>query len=138
MNGNGGELALAALRPFGVNEMFTLSGGHIFPFLDAAAKSDVAIYDVRHEQSATFAAEGVAKLTRRPGLAVLTAGPGITNGISAITTADFNGSPLIVLGGRAPANRWGAGRSRNSTTCRSCRASPSSRRRPRKRPASPS
>src|SRR6185503_4339978 len=53
--------------------------------------------------------EGWAKLTRRPGLAVLTAGPGITNGVSAITTAYFNGSPLVVLGGRAPQARWGAG-----------------------------
>jgi acetolactate synthase-1/2/3 large subunit len=67
------------------------------------------VVDTRHEQTATFAAEGWAKLTRRPGLAVLTAGPGITNGISAITTAHFNGSPLVVLGGRAPELRWGSG-----------------------------
>jgi acetolactate synthase-1/2/3 large subunit len=106
---HGGELALDALRPYGVNEMFTLSGGHIFPFYDAAVKQEVPIYDVRHEQTATFAAEGLAKLTRRPGLAVLTAGPGITNGVSAITTAYFNGSPLVVFGGRAPQARWGSG-----------------------------
>jgi acetolactate synthase-1/2/3 large subunit len=67
------------------------------------------IVDTRHEQSATFAAEAYAKLTRRPGLAALTAGPGVTNGISAVTSAHFNGSPLVVLGGRAPAARWGAG-----------------------------
>ena len=67
------------------------------------------IVDTRHEQSATFAAEAYAKLTRKPGLAVLTAGPGVTNGISAVTSAHFNGSPLVVLGGRAPAGRWGAG-----------------------------
>src|SRR5947209_4895076 len=89
--------------------MFTLSGGHIFPFYDAAVKQGVPIYDVRHEQTATFAAEGLAKLTRRPGVAVLTAGPGVTNGISAITTAMFNGSPLVVLAGRAPQGRWGSG-----------------------------
>ena len=108
--GHGGELALAALRPYGVDTLFTLSGGHIFPLYDAAVKAgDVRILDVRHEQTATFAAEGVAKLTRRPGVAVLTAGPGVTNGVSAVTTAMFNGSPLVVLGGRAPQARWGAG-----------------------------
>ena len=109
MQGHGGELALAALLPYGVNEIFTLSGGHIFPIYDACVKRDIAIYDVRHEQTATFAAEGLAKLTRRPGVAVLTAGPGVTNGVSAITTANFNGSPLVVIGGRAPHGRWGAG-----------------------------
>src|SRR5438270_13599646 len=51
----------------------------------------------------------MAKLTRRPGIAVLTAGPAVTNGVSATTTAHFNGSPLVVLGGRAPQYRWGAG-----------------------------
>ncbi|MEA3020064.1 MAG: hypothetical protein QOI47_1588, partial [Actinomycetota bacterium] len=68
IEGHGGELALAALAQFGVGEMFTLSGGHIFPFYDAAVKAgDVRIVDVRHEQTATFAAEGMAKLTRGPG-----------------------------------------------------------------------
>ena len=108
--GHGGDLALAALRPFGVDTLFTLSGGHVFPLYDAAVKDGgVRLLDVRHEQTATFAAEGVAKLTRRPGVAVLTAGPGVTNGVSAVTTASFNGSPLVVLGGRSPQARWGAG-----------------------------
>jgi acetolactate synthase-1/2/3 large subunit len=114
IEGHGGELALAALGAFGVRELFTLSGGHIFPFYDAVAvegrgTGEVRIVDVRHEQTATFAAEGMAKLTRRPGVAVLTAGPGVTNGVSAVTTAHFNGSPLVVLGGRAPQARWGSG-----------------------------
>jgi len=112
LTGHGGELALAALAGYGVREMFTLSGGHIFPFYDAAVKGnpgDWRIVDVRHEQTATFAAEGTAKLLRRPGVAVLTAGPGVTNGVSAVTSAWFNGSPLVVLGGRAPQARWGAG-----------------------------
>jgi acetolactate synthase-1/2/3 large subunit len=100
---------MAALSGYGVAEIFTLSGGHIFPFYDACVKQELAIYDTRHEQTATFAAEGMAKLTRRPGVAILTAGPGVTNGVSAMTTASFNGSPLVVLGGRAPQNRWGAG-----------------------------
>jgi acetolactate synthase-1/2/3 large subunit len=122
IEGHGGNLALAALRAFGVREMFTLSGGHVFPLYDAAHQSGaggqsgagagaapVRIFDVRHEQSAVFAAEAVAKLQRRPGLAVLTAGPGVTNGISALTSAHFNASPVLVIGGRAPAFRWGAG-----------------------------
>ena len=107
--GHAGELALAALEPFGVGEIFTLSGAHIFPLYDAAVKRDVPIWDVRHEQTATFAAEGLAKLTRRPALAALTAGPGVTNGVSAVTTAWFNGSPLVVIGGRAAQLGWGRG-----------------------------
>ena len=109
IEGHGGDLALATLRAYGVTEMFTLSGGHVFPIYDAAHKSGFGIYDVRHEQSAVFAAEAVAKLQRRPGLAVLTAGPGVTNGISGLTSAFFNASPVLVLGGRAPAFRWGSG-----------------------------
>jgi len=109
VTGHGGELALGVLSAAGVAEIFTLSGGHIFPFYDACVKANVPIYDVRHEQTATFAAEAMAKLTRRPGVAVLTAGPGVTNGVSAMTTAAFNGSPVVVLGGRAPQARWGAG-----------------------------
>jgi acetolactate synthase-1/2/3 large subunit len=109
IEGHGGELALATLRAYGVTEMFTLSGGHVFPLYDAAHKAGFPIYDVRHEQSAVFAAEAVAKLQRRPGLAVLTAGPGVTNGVSGMTSAFFNASPVLVLGGRAPAFRWGSG-----------------------------
>src|SRR5215468_12152490 len=109
VSGHGGQLALEALRVFGVTEMFTLSGGHVFPLYDAAQRTGTRIVDVRHEQSAVFAAEAVAKLQRRPGLAVLTAGPGVTNGISGVTSAWFNGAPVVVLGGRAPQFRWGAG-----------------------------
>ena len=107
--GHAGEQAVAALRQFGTDVMFTLNGGHIWPLYEAARNQGMRVVDTRHEQSATFAAEAYAKLTRRPGLAALTAGPGITNGISAVTSAWFNGSPLVVLGGRAPQGRWGAG-----------------------------
>ena len=111
LEGHGGALAVAAARRHGIEELFTLSGGHVFPLYDGAVKGDPPLHlvDVRHEQTAVFAAEGTAKLLRRPGLAVLTAGPGVTNGISAVTTAHFNGSPVLVLGGRAPTGRWGAG-----------------------------
>ena len=87
MDGHGGELLVSTLEGYGVKEIFTLSGGHIFSIYDGAVKAKWRIVDVRHEQTATWAAEGMAKLTRRPGVAVLTAGPGITNGVSAMTTA---------------------------------------------------
>src|SRR5215813_3046403 len=108
---HGGAHAVAAARLHGVSTMFTLSGGHVFPLYDAAVKADppMRLVDVRHEQTAVFAAEATARLTRAPGLAAVTAGPGVTNGISAVTTAWFNGSPVVVMGGRAPDYRWGAG-----------------------------
>ena len=111
LEGHGGGLAVTVAMQHGVEEMFTLSGAHVFPLYDGAVKADppMRLVDVRHEQTAVFAAEATAKLTRRPGLAVLTAGPGVTNGVSAVTTAYFNGSPVLVLGGRAPAGRWGTG-----------------------------
>src|SRR5258705_5558376 len=109
IEGHGGDLALATLRAYGVTEMFTLSGGHVFPMYDAAHKAGFPLYDVRHEQSAVFPAEAAAKLTRRPGLAVLTAGPAVTNGISGLTSAIFNASPLVLLGGRGPHFPSGAG-----------------------------
>jgi acetolactate synthase-1/2/3 large subunit len=108
---HGGGQAVAAAQRHGVTTMFTLSGGHVFPLYDGAVRADppMRLVDVRHEQTAVFAAEATARLTRQPGLAVLTAGPGVTNGISAITTAHFNGSPVVVLAGRAPDSRWGSG-----------------------------
>jgi acetolactate synthase I/II/III large subunit len=108
---HGGTLAVAAARAHGVSTMFTLSGGHVFPLYDGAVTADppMRLVDVRHEQTAVFAAEATARLTREPGLAVLTAGPGVTNGVSAVTTAYFNGSPVVVLAGRAPDYRWGSG-----------------------------
>ena len=109
IEGHGGDVAVGALRAAGVEEMFTLSGGHVFPVYDAAVKQEMRIIDVRHEQTAAFAAEGTAKLTRRPGLAVVTAGPGVTNSVSAVTSAWFTGVPLVVLGGRAPTVNWGRG-----------------------------
>ena len=116
ITGHSGELAVHVARTHGVETMFTLSGAHVFPMYDGAVKVNqegeppqMRLLDVRHEQTAAFAAEATGKLTRVPGLAVLTAGPGVTNGISAIAQAQFNGSPMVVVGGRAPANRWGTG-----------------------------
>ena len=106
-----GSLAVAALQDHGVHAMFTLSGAHIFPLYDAATSSEATMrmVDVRHEQTAVFAAEAMAKLTRRPGFAAVTAGPGVTNAVSAVAQAQASGVPMLVLGGRAPAWRWGTG-----------------------------
>jgi acetolactate synthase I/II/III large subunit len=111
VRGHGGAHAIAVARNYGVTTMFTLSGGHVFPLYDGAVQADqpVRLIDVRHEQTAVFAAEATARLTRSPGLAVVTAGPGVTNSLSAVVTAHYNGAPVVVLGGRAPDYRWGSG-----------------------------
>src|SRR6516162_1190388 len=111
ISGHGGTHAVAVAQRYGVTAMFTLSGGHVFPLYDAAVKADppVRLVDVRHEQTAVFAAEATARLTRTPGLAAVTAGPGVTNAVSAVTTAWLNGAPVVVLAGRAPDYRWGQG-----------------------------
>ena len=123
---NGGQHIVDAARAAGVSTLFTLSGAHIFPVYDAAvggregveaaggaraaeAGGALRLVDTRHEQTAAFAAEAMGKLTRTPGFAAVTAGPGVTNTVSAITSARFNGSPMVVLGGRSPAARWGQG-----------------------------
>jgi acetolactate synthase-1/2/3 large subunit len=105
----GGHLVARRLKAHGVTKLFTLSGGHLFSIYDGCREQGIDIVDVRHEQTAAFAAEGWAKVTRTPGVAALTAGPGVTNGMSAIASAQQNHSPMLVLGGRAPAMRWGQG-----------------------------
>lgn len=107
--GHGGRAVTLALKALGVDHIFTLTGGHIFPIFDGAQQDDLRLIDTRHEQSATFAAEGWARLTRSLGVAAVTAGPGVTNAMSAIAQAKFNGAPLLALAGRAPAFRWGQG-----------------------------
>src|SRR6058998_87940 len=102
---HGGKLIAKRLKAHGVSRIFTLSGGHIFPIYDGCRDEGIEIVDTRHEQTATFAAEGWAKATRQPGVCALTAGPGVTNGMSALGSALQNHSPMVVLGGRAPAMR---------------------------------
>ena len=127
VSGHGGHHVIAAAQAYGAQTLFTLSGAHVFPLYDAAiggtegyekagrdnatalAGGPMRLVDVRHEATAVFAAEGTAKLTRAPGFAAITAGPGVTNGISGITSAYFNGVPMVVVGGRAPEFRWGTG-----------------------------
>src|ERR1044071_8072572 len=106
---HGGRLIARRLKAHGVSKLFTLSGGHIFSIYDGCREEGIDIVDTRHEQTAAFAAEGWAKATRQPGVAALTAGPGVTNGMSAMASAHQNGSRMLVLGGRAPAMRWGQG-----------------------------
>ena len=104
-----GQLIARRLRASGIDTVFTLSGGHLFSIYDGCRSEGIRLIDTRHEQTATFAAEGWSKVTRVPGVAALTAGPGVTNGMSAMAAAQQNSSPLLVLGGRAPALRWGMG-----------------------------
>src|SRR5947209_18749776 len=106
---HGGRLVARRLKAHGVTKLFTLSGGHLFSIYDGCREEGIELIDTRHEQTAAFAAEGWAKVTRTPGVAALTAGPGVTNGMSALASASMNGSPVVVLGGRAPAMRWGQG-----------------------------
>src|ERR1700689_5406834 len=106
---HGGRLIARRLKAHGVSKLFTLSGGHLFSIYDGCRGEGVEVVDVRPEATAAFAAEGWAKVTREPGVCALTAGPGVTNGISAMASAQANHSPIVVLGGRAPALRWGQG-----------------------------
>jgi acetolactate synthase I/II/III large subunit len=106
---HGGRLIARRLKAHGVSRLFTLSGGHLFSIYDGCVAEGIEIVDVRHESTAAFAAEGWAKVTREPGVCALTAGPGVTNGMSAMASAQANHSPMVVLGGRAPALRWGQG-----------------------------
>ena len=81
---HGGRLVARRLKAAGVTKLFTLSGGHLFSIYDGCREEGIDLVDVRHESAAAFAAEGWAKVTREPGVCALTAGPGVTNGMSAI------------------------------------------------------
>jgi acetolactate synthase-1/2/3 large subunit len=104
----GGFLALA-LKHAGLGPIFTLNGAHIWALYLGAEELGIPMVDVRHEQSAGFAAEGWAKVTRSCGVAAVTAGPGVTNAMSAMASSSQNDSPVLFLGGRAPVARWGMG-----------------------------
>ena len=104
-----GLLIARALREAGAGPIFTLNGGHIWGVLVGAVEHGIGLVDVRHEQTAAFAAEGWSKLTRECGVAAVTAGPGVTNSISAIAGAWANDSPLLLIGGRSPLSTEGMG-----------------------------
>src|SRR3954471_12513826 len=90
---HGGRLVAKRLKANGVSKLFTLSGGHLFSIYDGCREEGIDLIDTRHEQAAAFAAEGWAKATREPGVAALTAGPGVTNGMGAMGSALQNSSP---------------------------------------------
>jgi len=96
---SGGQLAAEALAHRGVECIFTLSGGHITPIYQHLENSQVRLFDTRHEQAAVFMAEAWGRLTRRPGVAMVTAGPGFTNTLSAVANARFANSPLVLISG---------------------------------------
>src|SRR6185503_11190535 len=106
---HGGGRVGAALRAHGVSLLFTLCGGHISPILAAAKARGLRVVDVRHEATAVFAADAVARLTGAPGVAAVTAGPGLTNTLTALKNALLAQSPVILFGGAAPTALQGRG-----------------------------
>ncbi len=96
---NGGQLIAQTLQANGIHHLFTLCGGHIGPIYVEAERSGMRIWDVRHEATAVFAADAVARLTGVPGAAAVTAGPGVTNAITALKNAQMAQSPILLLGG---------------------------------------
>lgn len=98
---NGGERVAEVLKRHGVRFLFTLCGGHISPILVGAKARGIRVIDVRHEVNAVFAADAVGRLTGVPGVAAVTAGPGVTNTLTALKNAQLAQSPLVLLGGGA-------------------------------------
>ena len=106
---HGGDRIAEALQAHGVQRLFTLCGGHISPILSAAKARGIRVVDVRDEVTAVFAADATARLTGVPGVAAVTAGPGITNTITALKNAQLAQSPVVLLGGAAPTALQGRG-----------------------------
>jgi acetolactate synthase-like protein len=98
---NGGDRLALGLARHGVRFLFTLCGGHISPILVGAKRFGIRVVDVRDEANAVFAADAVARLTGVPGVAAVTAGPGVTNTITAVKNAQLAQSPVVLLGGAA-------------------------------------
>jgi acetolactate synthase I/II/III large subunit len=107
--GHGGELVAQTLAAQGVNTIYTLCGGHIAPIYQGCLDHDIHIIDFRHEQAAAHAADAHARLTRNVGVAVVTAGPGVTDAVTAVANAYQARCPLILLGGAAPLRTKGMG-----------------------------
>ena len=106
---HGGDRVAIALKAHGVRTVFTLCGGHISPILTASKARGIRIVDVRDEATAVFAADATARLSGLPGVAAVTAGPGITNTITALKNAQLAQSPVILIGGAAPTALQGRG-----------------------------
>ncbi|XP_062408638.1 2-hydroxyacyl-CoA lyase 2 [Sardina pilchardus] len=106
---HGGESVAEVLRAHGVKFVFTLVGGHISPILVACEKLGIRIVDTRHEATAVFAADAVARLSGTVGVAAVTAGPGLTNTVTAVKNAQMAESPLLLIGGAAGTMLQGRG-----------------------------
>ena len=106
---HGGRLVARVLRSEGVGALFTLCGGHIMPIYDGCLEEGIRVVDVRHEQAAVYAADAWARISGRPGVAAVTAGPGVTNAVTAIANAFRAQSPVVVLGGQGPIELQGRG-----------------------------
>src|SRR5438128_3522330 len=106
---HGGMAVAKILKREGVEVVFTLSGGHIAAIYDGCMREGIRVVDTRHEQAAVHAAEGWAKSTRKPGVALLTAGPGVTDGVTGVANAYLADSPVLVIGGAAPLSLWDRG-----------------------------
>ena len=109
MNLHGGQLVARALKAAGVEVVFTLCGGHILPIYDGCVEEGLRRIDLRHEQAAVHAADAWARCTGKPGVAVVTAGPGVTDGLTGVANAFRAGSPILVIGGQAPSFQLGQG-----------------------------
>ncbi|XP_076813682.1 2-hydroxyacyl-CoA lyase 2-like [Clavelina lepadiformis] len=108
-NSHGGELVADTLKAHGVDYIFTLCGGHISPILVAAEKIGIRVVDTRHEVTAVFAADAVARLSGKVGVAAVTAGPGLTNTVTAVKNAQMAESPILLMGGAAASILKGRG-----------------------------
>ena len=106
---HGGRLVARALKREGVETIFTLCGGHIMNIYDGCLDEGIRVVDVRHEQAAVMAADGMSRVTRNPGFAAVTAGPGVMNGVTGIANARAADSPVVVLGGQSDFARFGQG-----------------------------
>src|SRR5436309_1042707 len=98
----GGHLVARALKAEGIEAIFTLCGGHIIDIYDGCTDAGIKIIDVRHEQAAGHAADAWTRLTGRPGCAVVTAGPGLTDTVTAVANAWRAQTPMLVIGGQGP------------------------------------
>ena len=99
---HGGRLVAQALKRHGTSHLFTLCGGHIQAIYDGCIDEGIRVVDVRHEQTAGHAADGWARVTGKPGVCAVTAGPGVTDAVTAIANAQRAGIPLICIGGAGP------------------------------------
>src|SRR2546428_6957552 len=106
---SGGDLVARVLAQAGVGHVFTLCGGHILPIYDGCLREGIRVVDLRHEQAAAHAGDAYARLTRNLGVAIVTAGPGVTDAVTGVANAFSARSPLLLIGGAAPLGLPGLG-----------------------------